>query len=945
MDLPDSLTATVRLQQMSKLVKTVCLHIFLSISLSSCVSEDKPKSIGDIDISGGEEKPGQVFIKPKSEKEIKDAYLNYLKNAEIDENTRLSALSRLAELELKASQKSDNDKTDAVSAADVAYDNKLNRTIELLETSLRDYPEAKSNDTLLYQLAKAYDQKGNHNNSIARLEELTQNYPKSAFYAEAQFRIAESAFSQRNYRKAEYAYTEVIISPENNIFYEKSLFKRGWSRFKQRYYIDAADDYIDAIKRHDFDEHEKLSKSELEQFNEYFRALALTFSYMGGAQDIYEYFSNKPYFSYTYYVYSMMGDIYLKQERYSDTVHIHQQFIKHYPKSENIPYSRLKIIEAWQKSGFDTKVYDAIDEFYLAYNPSSKYWTNQNENSNINRVIRRSLKKYVILISAYYHNKYQTTNSKNDFSKADLWYKRYLEYYGSYAQNDNIYFLYAELLSQRKKYKSAFDYYVKAAYQNEIIINKDAAYASITVSDKLYALHPEDKTYLDKHIAYALKYAQAYPNDKYTKKLIVHAIEIAFKSKEYKTTIELADIYLGSPNNSNNSHITSLKAASYFNLDEFSEAESIYTVLVKLESNAKKRKKLNDKLALSIYKQAEFNNKNNDISNAVKNYSRISTVSPSSEIAPTGLYDAIALTMQHKQWKTAIDLIKRFQTLYPRHKLEMDVSKKLSAAYLYSNQGIKAAREFEKLSSIGNDSEVKAAALWQAAEIYIKKGQTKDAINAYEKYVHKFKKPYPQYIEAMNKLIDLNKEINSMSGVNKWYKNILKADRRALNNAKTERTKFVVSTVALKLANSEMDRFNQSKLTLPLKKSLKRKKSAMQNAVKLYAKASKYKVFEIVTESTHKIASIYKSFSKSLMNSERPTNLNEEELNQYEILLEDQAFPFEDKAIEFYEINLSRIKDGYYNDWIKQSHAKLIELFPTRYKREPKQDAYVNVIN
>lgn len=937
---------------MNKARKTCTQSLFLvfSIAISACDTEKEPKNIGDIDVMGGGDKPGKVFIKPKSDQEIREAYINYLKSAEVDESTRLSALSRLAELEIKASQKEGDkqdttNKDESINPEDKAYEDKLDRTIALLETSLRDYPEAKNNDTLLYQLAKAYDQKGMHQLSIEQLQRLTENYPNSSFYAEAQFRIAEEAFSYRDYRKAEYAYTEVIVSPENSIFYEKSLFKRGWSRFKQRFYLDAADDFIDAITRHGFDEYEKLKGAELEQFNEYFRAIALTFSYMGGPQDIQEYFSNRPNFRYTYYIYSVMGDIYLKQERFSDTVHIHQQFIKHYPKSDNIPYSRLKIIDAWQKSGFDKKVYEAIDEFYSAYNPSSKYWVNQNENSNINRVIRRSLKKYVILISEYYHNKYQASRATSDFEKAAIWYRRYLEYYGAYALNDNIYFLYAELLSQMGKHKSALQHYEKAAYQNDIIVNKDAAYASITTSDKLYSMHPEDKEYLKKHITYALKYAQTYPNDKYTGKLIIHAIEIAFKSKEYKTTIELADIYLTNRSKEQELHISSIKAESYFNLGEYAESESIYADIIPHESNKASRAKLNDKLALSIYEQANFSNKNNDISGAIHNYSRISDVAPDSDIAPTGLYDAIALAMQHKQWKPAIDLIKRFQDRYPEHKMQMDVSKKLSAAYLYSNQGIKAAQEFEKLSSIGDDSEVKAAALWQAAEIYIDKGKPKEAIKAYESYVRNFKKPYPQYLEAMNKLTELNKSSGFNSEVAKWQKTILSADSRALNNAKTERTKYIVSTSALELANSQKDDFDSAQLTLPLKTSLKKKKLSMQNAVKLYAKASKYKVFEIVTESTYKIASIYKEFSKSLMNSERPKNLNEEELNQYEILLEDQAFPFEDKAIEFYEINLSRIKDGYYNDWIKQSHGNLITLFPTRYKREPKQDAYVININ
>jgi hypothetical protein len=115
----------------------------------------------------------------------------------------------------------------------------------------------------------------------------------------------------------------------------------------------------------------------------------------------------------------------------------------------------------------------------------------------------------------------------------------------------------------------------------------------------------------------------------------------------------------------------------------------------------------------------------------------------------------------------------------------------------------------------------------------------------------------------------------------------------------------------------------------------------MQKSVKMYGNASVNQIYDIVTESTFSIAQIYKDFSESLLKSDRPKKLNDEQLDQYEILLEDQAFPFEDKAIEFFEINLSRTNEGHYNDWIHKSFESLVSLYPARYNRKPKRDDYV----
>ena len=131
--------------------------------------------------------------------------------------------------------------------------------------------------------------------------------------------------------------------------------------------------------------------------------------------------------------------------------------------------------------------------------------------------------------------------------------------------------------------------------------------------------------------------------------------------------------------------------------------------------------------------------KNKDIIQAINHFSRISKQVAKSSIAATGLYDAIALNMQHKQWDNAISQVKQFQQQYPSNKRQADVSKKLSVAYLSSNQGVKAAQEFEKMANMGGNVGIQTAALWQAAELYEEKDKINDAIRSYEEYTRKLR--------------------------------------------------------------------------------------------------------------------------------------------------------------------------------------------------------------
>ena len=68
---------------------------------------------------------------------------------------------------------------------------------------------------------------------------------------------------------------------------------------------------------------------------------------------------------------------------------------------------------------------------------------------------------------------------------------------------------------------------------------------------------------------------------------------------------------------------------------------------------------------------------------------------------------------------------------------------------------------------------------------------------------------------------------------------------------------------------------------------------------------------------------MYHDFSRALIDSQRPKGLSAEELEQYNVLLEEQAYPFEEKAIELHEINARRTGNGMYDQWVRQSFTAL----------------------
>jgi hypothetical protein len=124
------------------------------------------------------------------------------------------------------------------------------------------------------------------------------------------------------------------------------------------------------------------------------------------------------------------------------------------------------------------------------------------------------------------------------------------------------------------------------------------------------------------------------------------------------------------------------------------------------------------------------------------------------------------------------------------------------------------------------------------------------------------------------------------------------------------------------------------RLREPLERTLNEKRSALNAALEIYAEAVAIRAPDTTTAGTHKIGLALDEFFRSLLDSEPPAGLTAEQLEQYRFLLEEQAAPFEERAVGAYETNVRRTQEvGLYDDWVGQSLDRLAALRPARYRR------------
>jgi cellulose synthase operon protein C len=273
-----------------------------------------------------------------------------------------------------------------------------------------------------------------------------------------------------------------------------------------------------------------------------------------------------------------------------------------------------------------------------------------------------------------------------------------------------------------------------------------------------------------------------------------------------------------------------------------------------------------------------------------------------------------------------------FRSLFPGHALQPEVTKKIAYVYREDGQLSRAADEYERIEQESRDDAVRREALLLAAELHEEAGNQARTLVVYRRYVGYFPQPLEVNLETRNKIAEILKEQNEQKGYLSELKEIVALDTSA-GRARTARTRFLAAKAALVLTEPKFEQFAAVTLVQPFEVNLRKKRDLMRSATQEFTKLLDYEVGEVTAAATFYLAEIYAHFSKALLASERPGGLGPLELEQYELAIEEQAYPFEDKAIEVHEKNLELMAIGIYNGWIDKSLERLAVFVPARYAK------------
>ncbi|UDL04059.1 tetratricopeptide repeat protein [Marinobacter sp. CA1] len=849
--------------------------------------------------------------------------------------------------------------------ADQAVDD-LAPAIAAYQRLLRQYPDRASNDQVLYQLAKAYDLKGEREAHLQTLERLIRDYPASALVTEAQFRRGEQLFTEGRYRASAEAYGAVIAGAdgEDQRFLADAHFMIGWCAFKLAQYQDSLMSFTRVLDRvlpadtriAGVDQRHRTMVEDL------FRVMGLAFTHLGGADSVERLFrdiGSKPYET---LVYDRYSEQLLANERYSDAIEVFQRYIANHPDSRWSPRYHLAIIDTLQRAGFSSDIGRWKADFILNYGITSGYW--QQASAPQRDELRTQLEPLLTELANRHYALAQRAEGSGKRQQARAQYQSAAFYYGEFvatfpdhARTPEILFLLAETHLALAQWPEAIAAFEQVAYGFDAHPRAaEAGYAIILgYRDYVAALAATAEPAAEQRRALVqrqqrnrLRFVTRFASDPRALDVLYVATRHEFEHQRYQQTLRHAQRLidwqpLQQPELMAEAQL--LKAHSLYQLRSYAAAEQAYQeALLVMAPQDRRRADITENLAASVYRQADDLLAAGDTVAAVEQLLRVGQVAPGAALRANAQYDAASYLIELADWDRAIAVLDGFRRDYPDHELNDELPAKLALAYRETGQWQQAADETRRLLALADSEDERRQTLILVAELYDRAGNTGEAIVTWRRYANRYPQPLAAYMTAADRLAELYAERDDVDKRRYWLQRQVAAvdAREARNGSVDDYLRYQAAGASAALAEEAYQAFLAIELTLPLQQTLPAKIRTLETAVAAYRKTSGYGVADFATEAGYRIADLYAQLGAALMDSERPQGLSELELMQYELLLEEQAYPFEDNAIDIHEQNARRSWNGLYDDWVRQSFEALAQLLPARYNKAEQTAEVIN---
>ncbi len=931
------------------------LWVVLSLALLAGCSWQRTEARNDgfRDLLASVQSAGPVQAGAAAPSDVADALAAYQRvyrehGAALTAETDYAVARRVADLAMLLGEAHDLDARPEPYAAAITYYQAL-----LARADVQD------RDALHYQLARAFELSGQPVRAAVELRQLLASHPASSLRHESRFRLAEMAFLDGDYPAAADDYLLVAAEAGGGLALNAS-YMHGWSLYRAGQYQAALTRFLDVVDVLSL--RGETAPAEAELLDDALRVLVLSLGHIGGQASLVQAMADHGRPAWQTLVYDRYAEHMRAQSRYLDAVATLEAFSTNNTTHPQAPAYDQRAIELLLAAGFPSEVLVRRETFVERYGVHSSFWA---RHAPADPEVQGRLEwqdwlhDHLVHLATVTHARAQADADVSRLRQAAHWYQQLIASFPADNEAAEWHFLLAEAYAEAGDAELALPAYqwVARAHRDQERA-AEAAYAAILMLNQLIAAHsgteaPADVAQLavwrETQLREQIDFSLSYPEDPRRPAVQLAAADRLFLLGRYQQALGLAQPLseLSLAANQRQS-LWLIIGHSQYELGQYAAAERAYLMLLDdslpaAEVDAPDPAELSwhERLLASIYRQAEAAEAAGDVDAAVRHYLRIADIAPGSQLAVSGHFDAVAALESASRFAEAARRLDAFRSAYGAHALAVDATLRLATLHERAGSMQQAAAEYERLGVEDNDPERRRQALFRAAELHADDGRIQRARAVYEDYVARYPMPLDLQIEAVERLLVIASQSEDAQAQQHWRQHLVHAALDA-GDAASGRLLYLASEAQLAMALEARAAFSAVQLRHPLADSLSLKQQRLDRALRAFETLAQLEVQGYQSAATYHIAQLYADLSQALINSERPAGLNALELDQYEILLEEEAFPFEELAIELHEVNVQRSWDGVYDDWVARSFTALGELMPARFAKTEVQVGYAD---
>jgi len=858
--------------------------------------------------------------------------------------------------------------------------------LDLYRSILRDDPDFPHRDAVRFNAGMILADAGDPEAEVF-FTDLVRLEPGSSYAQEAWVRLGDMRFMERRFREASDLYARGAQGADPTLR-AVATYKLGWAAFRDERFLDAATAFRDVLDFYASDARPGI-KADVEKEAETYLVQALARA--GGAETFALLFDGSRERPHEERVLASLAQQFRRYDRHADAIATDRVALDRYPLSAGALTSARRMSESFERWNDPQGSRDALLAAAPRFAPGSA-WAEAQGSDSVRAAGAEFARRAWLTLAAHHHREARARDGIADWRSALEHYETVLARFPDDPESARYHLHAGEAAAKLERYPAALAHYGRASRSGADSLRAVADWQQVAVTDEWYGkrrsgrrdgFEPDVDSLARAVLATADRYVERHPGDPRGADLLWRKGQIALAHRWHeRSATEFQALVERYPADRRTPQAAALRADAFFHLEHFADAgaayEAAYGVAGRAGADSLVRR-TGEAIPICYYRDAEaaVAKDSTDFRTHAVKFAKVAAGWPDYKYADVAQYRAGRAWLKAGAYDEAVRALADLARLFPASEFARDAHLEMARALEAQGRREHAARALAEFATRFDQDSSAAEAMLKAADLYEGANRDAEADSMRLAYVRRYPVDHETAMEIYEALArrDLKsvgpdrplasllpplpeapaaKAAGGKSGAKPKPAKGVKAATPTPEPAPRSHLAEYVRLAGLhpELASKSLlaeVRFRQGEaaraagaavaIRLPLDQSIQRRQKHLDQALAHYQASAAYGVAEWAHASACRIGQTLVEFGTALEQSERPADLQGDDLLAYEDVLLDRSQVFYDRG-EGVWVDLLRQKgdEDSADPWLAESRKALWGRLGLRFAYQPETD-------